>query len=29
VEIPTAGPADRDREPDELLAQATTPGSPG
>ena len=29
VEIPIAGPADRDREPDELLAQATTPGSPG
>jgi glucose-6-phosphate-specific signal transduction histidine kinase len=29
VEIPIAGPADRDREPDELLAQARTPGSPG
>jgi signal transduction histidine kinase len=29
VEIPIAGPADRDREPDELPAQATTPGSPG
>jgi glucose-6-phosphate-specific signal transduction histidine kinase len=29
VEIPIAGPADRDREPDELLAQATTPDSPG
>jgi PAS domain S-box-containing protein len=29
VEIPIAGPADRDRESNELLAQATTPGSPG
>ena len=29
VKIPVAGPADRDREPDELLAQATTPGSRG
>jgi signal transduction histidine kinase len=29
VEIPIAGPADRNREPDELLSQATTPGSPG
>jgi signal transduction histidine kinase len=26
VEIPIAGPADPNREPDELLAQATTPG---
>jgi glucose-6-phosphate-specific signal transduction histidine kinase len=29
VEIPIAGPADRSREPDELLAQATTSGSSG
>ena len=29
VEIPIAGPADRNREPDELLAQATTSGSSG
>jgi len=29
VEIPIAGPADRDRQPDQLLAQATTPGAPG
>jgi signal transduction histidine kinase len=29
VEIPIVGPADRNGEPDELLAQATTPGSPG
>ena len=29
VEIPIAGPADRDREPDKVLAQATMPGSPG
>jgi PAS domain S-box-containing protein len=29
VEMPIAGPADRDRERDELLAHATTPGSPG
>jgi PAS domain S-box-containing protein len=29
VEIPIAGPADRNRAPDELLAQATTSGSPG
>jgi PAS domain S-box-containing protein len=29
VEIPIAGPADRRREPDELLAHARTPGSPG
>src|SRR3954468_17861595 len=29
VEIPIAGPADPDREPDELPAQATIPGSPG
>jgi PAS domain S-box-containing protein len=28
VEIPTGGPADRNDEPDELLSQATTPGSP-
>ena len=27
VEIPIAGPADRDREPDELLAHTRTPGS--
>ena len=26
VEIPIAGPADPNREPDEHLAQATTPG---
>jgi signal transduction histidine kinase len=29
VEIPIAGPADRPREPDELLAHARTPRSPG
>jgi signal transduction histidine kinase len=29
VEIPIAGPADRDRERDELLAQATPSGSSG
>src|SRR4051794_38600080 len=29
VQIPIAGPADRNREPDELLAQATTSGSSG
>ena len=29
VEIPIAGPADRNREPDELLARATTSGSSG
>ncbi|MFL5852455.1 MAG: GAF domain-containing sensor histidine kinase, partial [Solirubrobacteraceae bacterium] len=29
VEIPIAGPADPDRKPDELLAQATTPGPSG
>jgi PAS domain S-box-containing protein len=29
VEIPVAAPADRDREPDELLAHATTSGSSG
>jgi signal transduction histidine kinase len=29
VEIPIAGPADRNREPDQLLAQATTSGSSG
>jgi glucose-6-phosphate-specific signal transduction histidine kinase len=29
VEIPIAGLADRNREPDELLAQATTSGSSG
>ena len=28
VEIPTGAPADRNDEPDELLSQATTPGSP-
>jgi PAS domain S-box-containing protein len=28
VEIPIAGPSDRDRDLDELLAQATTPGPP-
>jgi signal transduction histidine kinase len=28
VEIPIAEPADRDRQPDELMAQATTPGPP-
>jgi glucose-6-phosphate-specific signal transduction histidine kinase len=28
VEIPTGGPADRNDGPDELLSQATTPGSP-
>ena len=28
VEIPIGGPADRNDEPDELLSQATTPGSP-
>ena len=28
VEIPTGGPPDRNDEPDELLSQATTPGSP-
>ena len=28
VEIPIGGPADRNDEPDELLARATTPGSP-
>jgi signal transduction histidine kinase len=27
VEIPIAGPADRNDDPDELLSQATTPGS--
>ena len=29
VEIPIAGPADRNRAPDELLAQATKSGSSG
>ncbi|HET7048447.1 MAG TPA: GAF domain-containing protein [Solirubrobacteraceae bacterium] len=29
VEIPIGGPADRNDEPDELLSQATAPGSPG
>jgi signal transduction histidine kinase len=28
VEIPIEGPADRNDQPDELLSQATTPGSP-
>jgi hypothetical protein len=29
VEVPITGPADRNREPDDLLAQATTSGSSG